>query len=123
VSAPEVLYHFTCADGHRAIGEHKPVLRPQTRLWPFIWLTTEAVPDFEATGLLSVTLTCDRTEHRYRVTRTALCVPWLGSQQRSAVDPDFLNLLEQFGDPEHWWLSPGPVRAEWDESWQRERVS
>jgi hypothetical protein len=119
---PDRLYHFTCADAHKRIGRYNCVLTPQRGLWPYIWLTTEAEPDFEATGLGSITLTCDRTEYRYIVTDIAACKPWSGSPERAAVHPDFLETLESFGDPAHWWISAGPVRAAWDRAWSRFRT-
>ena len=119
---PKALYHFTCRDGYREIGRYNCILQPLSA-WGVIWLTTEAVPDFEATGLGSVTLKCDRTEFRYVITRLEDCRPWLGSPEREAVDPGFLNVLEEFGDMEHWWISAVPVRADWDRSWVRERGS
>jgi hypothetical protein len=113
---PSALYHFTCRDGHRMIGRYNCVLLPQS-LWRVVWLTTEALPDFEATGLGSVTLKCDRTEYRYVVTGLEHCRPWLGSAERKALAPDHLRVLEQFGDPEHWRISAKPVRAIWDRSY------
>jgi len=116
------LYHFTCADGHRRIGRYNCLLMPQS-MWPFVWLTTEPVPDFEATGLTSITLDCDRTQFRYVVTDVSVCRPWLGSPERGRVSRPFLCEMEEHGDPEHWWISTEPVRAEWDRTWQRQRAS
>lgn len=121
MSAPAALYHFTCRDGHRMIGRWNCVLRGQTEMWPFTWLTTEAVPDFEATGLSSVTLGCDRTEVRYIVTEDiGLCRPWLGSPERRGLARRARRDLERWHDPEHWWVAPVPVRASWDRSWDRQ---
>ena len=111
------LYHFTCRDGFRRIGRYNCLLIPQTPIWPYVWLTTEAVPDFEATGLGSVTLKCDRREYRYIVRDTFGCWPWLGSQERRQLLPAWLEVLESYGDPEHWWISQGPLPAEWDRAW------
>ncbi len=117
---PDLLYHFTCRDGHKRIGRYNCVLMPQAAMWPYVWLTTEAVPDFEATGLTRLILRCDRTEFRYVVTDIGACKPWLGSPHREAIPADRLSVLEEYGDAEHWWIAPGPVRATWDRSWVRE---
>lgn len=122
MAEPAALYHFTCIDGHRRIGRYNCVLMPQRSLWPYVWLTTEALPDFEATGLGSVTLKCDRTQFRYVVTDLADCRPWLGSPEREAVDPEFVRILEEFGDTAHWWISSRPVRAEWDRAYDRAAI-
>src|SRR5260370_1237253 len=118
MARPAVLYHFTCRDGHKMIGRYNCVLLPAS-LWRVVWLTTEALPDFEATGLGRVTLKCDRTEHRYMITDLENCRPWPGSAERKALAPGHLRVLEQFGDPEHWWISAKPVRATWDRSYAR----
>ena len=112
------LYHFTCRDGHRMIGRYNCLLMPQIA-WPVIWMTELALPDFEATGLGSITLQCDRTEYRYVVTDLTDCRPWLGSPERGDQDEGFLDLLERFGDPEHWWISARPTPATWDRSYVR----
>jgi len=123
MSKPERLYHFTCIDGHRYI-ETTGALQPQPNCWPFIWLTSEADPDFEATGLQAFsvsTLDCDRTEYRYIVTDLTTCRPWLGSPERIFVsgNSSFLHALEQFGDPEHWWITTQPVPCLLDESYRK----
>src|SRR5258708_6175756 len=116
---PDRLYHFTCRDGHKRIGRYNCVLMPQATCWPYVWLTTEAVPDFEATGLGRVQTTCDRTAYRYIVTDIGACRPWLGSPEREALGTGLLFVLEMPGVavPEQWWICPGPVRAAWDRSW------
>jgi hypothetical protein len=111
------LYHFTCKDGHRQIGRHNALLRPLS-LWRVVWLTELAEPDFEATGLGSVTLKCDRRQYRYMVTDVRDCRRWLGSPERVRTAPEFVRLLEEYGDPEHWWISSEPVPAMWDASWR-----
>jgi len=118
MAMPAVLYHFTCRDSHRMIGRYNCVLLPRS-LWRVVWLTTEALPDFEATGLGSVTPKCDRTQFRYVVTDLTHCRPWLGSPERTALSADHLATLEGYGDPEHWWISAEPVRAAWDRSYAR----
>lgn len=119
---PDRLYHFTCADGHQQI-ERTGTLRPQTAMWPFVWLTSEADPDFEASGLRGfdgfTILDCDRTDYRYVVTDLTTCRPWLGSPERPRVSARFLQLLEQFGDPQHWWITTEPVTCELDGSYRK----
>ena len=33
--------------------------------------------------------------------------------------PEFVAALEEYGCPEHWWITDSPVRAEWDRTWQK----
>ncbi len=112
-----MLYHFTCRDGYKRIGRYNCILRPVS-MWPYVWLTTESEPDFEATGLGSVTLKCDRRQFRYIVTDLSACKPWLGSPERARVDSDFLRILEEYGCPEQWRICPEPVPAIWDRTWR-----
>lgn len=111
---PERLFHFTCADhGYRAIGK-RGVLRPNWH--PFLqanllWLTTEAAPDRESTGLGMSIARCDRMAYRYIVTDLDDCQPWIGSGWRSQAPRHAVADLEAFGDPEHWWVSSSPVVA------------
>jgi hypothetical protein len=120
-----ILYHFTCIDGYRRIGRHNCLLIPQgphplLNNIRVIWLTTLPVPDQETTGLGRVRTTCDRMAFRYVVTDPRGCTPWLGSPERAAAPADSLEALESYGDPEHWWITSTPLRAEWDRTWRRE---
>jgi hypothetical protein len=76
-----------------------------------VWLTTEPWPDREKTGLGMSLTKCDRMTYRYRITDDTLCRPWLLSDERGSVAPDILHDLEDLGDPEHWWITPGPTPA------------
>lgn len=119
-----VLYHFTCAHGKRDIGTSNCLLIPQNR-HPMLgckvtWLTTESRADREATGLGQNTgLKCDRMQFRYVVRDPSECHPWLGSPERAAAPRQAVEDLESFGDPEHWWIAAGLIRARFDRSWER----
>jgi hypothetical protein len=122
VSAPQ-LYHFTCRHGMRRIGTFNALLIPQggrhpVAGWPpLLWFTSLAEPDREATGLTSRILSCDRMEHRYTVAPGSGCVPWPGSVWRAETPEQWIRMLEQSGDPGHWWVSDKPVPARWDRAW------
>jgi hypothetical protein len=107
------LWHFTCADGHAGIQRSGMVYpmatlttKPVGGLGHFAWFTDLAEPDREALGLTSVTLSCDRTTHRYRVLSTFGVFWWpLGG------NPEWTALLT--GDPSHWWASRTGVPVEY----------
>lgn len=111
------LWHFTCSHGRRAIGK-RGLLIPQIR-HPLlgvrvIWLTTEAAPDRQATGLGMTYTTCDRMEYRYRVLQPERCLRWLASPFRVVSPADAVTDLEMYGDPEHWWVTAVPTMAALD---------
>jgi hypothetical protein len=83
-----------------------------------LWLTTEATPDRERTGLTMDRIACDRMEYRYVVSDLSRCRPWLTSPERAAASRRAVEDLESLGDPEHWWITDQPVRARFDRSWQ-----
>jgi len=125
---PDVLYHFTCDHGHRRIGRWNCLLIPQgphplLNHIRVIWLTTLAEPDQETSGLGRVRTTCDRMAFRYVVTDLSACRPWLASAERAAVAADSIEVLESYGDPEHWWITDSTVPAKWDRTWQKAAVS
>ncbi len=115
------LYHFTCKDGARMIGRYNCLIIPQGPhpicRWNISWFTTEAAPDPEATGLSTVRSTCDRTAHRYIVSDPGPCVPWEGSRWQAETPPPFRQVMEEYGDVEHWWVSDVPVRVIWDRAY------
>jgi hypothetical protein len=120
--APQ-LYHFTCEHAFRRIGRQNCLLIPQVK-HPLLgckvtWLTTEAEPDRMATGLTGTMLACDRMQHRYLVTGTALsaCREWLGSPERRNAPQENVRTLESCGDPEHWWITDRAVSARWDRAY------
>jgi len=125
-----ILYHFTCADAHKRIGRCNCLIIPQrvrhpVADWPPLsWFTTEAEPAREAIGLGAVRTACDRMTHRYVITDSSRCVPWLTCPLRPATPESFLRDLEEISKPETWWITEKPVRAEWDRAWrQGARVS
>ena len=120
---PERLYHFTCSHSKRKIGTSNCLLIPQIT-HPLLgikvsWLTTEAEPDREKTGLGNNTglVPSDRMEFRYVVTDMANCRPWLDSVEREQAPPRVVADVESVGDPEHWWITDRPIRAKFDRTW------
>ena len=108
------LWHFTCGHGRRALGKRGLLVAPLAHPLlgaRLIWLTTEATPDREKTGLTMRFQTCDRMAYRYRVLQPERCIPWLGSPFRTAAAPAVIEDLESFGDPEHWWVTAVPTLA------------
>jgi len=123
VTKPECLYHFTCKHSKRDIGTSNCLLRPMLDHpllgCKVLWLTTQACPDRDSTGLTSNYQRCDRMEFRYVVTNLDDCRPWLDSPERAAVPAGVLDVLESFGDCEHWWIASKPIRARFDRAWSR----
>jgi hypothetical protein len=107
------LYHYTCRHSH---GEITDSLRPFGAYVPggLVWLTDLDVPMRDALGLTSVTLSCDRTAYRYRVTDEASCVRWV--DYRSKVDRVIVRGLEEAHGamPMHWWVSEQRVPVAFD---------
>jgi hypothetical protein len=117
------LYHFTCKHSKADIGTSNCLLIPQIRHptlgCKVIWLTTEAVPDPETTGLTTYIQKCDRMAYRYVVVADLEpCRPWLTSLERAAAPPRAVRDLEDGGDPEHWWITDKPIRASFDRSYK-----
>lgn len=104
------LYHYTCSHGSKGIGIQGE-LRPNPISMigvSLVWLTDLDVPFDEPLGLTSHMLSCDRKEHRYRVTDDSTCVPWIGYEFRD-------RQLEIPGTmPRHWWVSEKPVSVVYD---------
>lgn len=108
------LFHFTCRHGFTAIGSRGtlvPQIEHPTLGCKVTWLTTEASPDREATGLTSRFTSCDRMAYRYIVSDRRDCVPWLTSAERADAPRAAVADLERYGDPEHWWITTAPVTA------------
>lgn len=110
------LWHFTCEHGRRGIGKRgllvAPIGNPLFGGARIIWLTTEAEPDRERTGLTMHTTRCDRMTYRYRVLQPERCTPWLACPWREIARPRVVADLESFGDPEHWYVTATPTLAE-----------
>lgn len=108
------LWHFTCGHGRRALGKRGLLVAPLPHpmlAHRLIWLTTEAAPDRERTGLTMRFQRCDRMAYRYRVLQPQRCTPWLGSEYRAGASANVIEDLESFGDPEHWWVTAVPTLA------------
>ena len=110
------LFHFTCEHGHQALG-NRGFLVPQIE-HPYLhikvsWLTTEETPDRTRTGLGMTFTRCDRMQYRYVVSGLAveLCRPWPTSPERAGAQATAVWMLEEYGDPEHWWITDEPVPA------------
>lgn len=110
------LYHFTCshaAPGIETAGVIRPSLQPQLGLdpWPrLVWLTDMETPDRAALGLTSVTLKCDRTEHRFRATDTSGVVRF-AEWQRGRVPFAAFAALVIGHEPARWWVAEVAVPA------------
>lgn len=100
------LYHFTCDHGRAGItlsGVLLPNIHPfMKHLGPLIWLTDLAAPPSpESVGLTSQWVSCDRLQYRYSV-HTHAAIAWADIRTRAAKD--VVATLEEFGQPEHWWV-------------------
>jgi len=119
---PALLYHFTCKHSKSDIGTSNCLLIPMIRHplldCKVLWLTTEATPDRERTGLTMDRINCDRMEYRYVVSDLSRCRAWLASIERTTALKRAIDDLESLGDPEHWWITDQPVRARFDRMWQ-----
>lgn len=111
------LYHFTCDHGRLGIARTRMILpnaHPFMRhLGPLIPPTPESV------GLQSQWVSCDRLMYRY-IVRTRAAVPWAEIRIRAAKE--VVATLEEFGQPEHWWVVKRPLTASeftFDESYTR----
>jgi len=107
------LWHFTCGHsiaGIEATGQLRPNRHPLLEE-PLVWLTDLDVPFRDALGLTSLTLRCDRTEHRFAVTDPASAVWWLSYVTSRGVPRDvYTDLASAPGAmPRHWWVSTEPV--------------
>lgn len=118
--APQ-LYHFTCAHGRRDIGTSNCLLLPHYHPYlkaKVLWLTNQAKPNREKTGLTMEHQPCDRMQFRYVALNLSNCTRWLESHERERTPELALADLESFGDPEHWWIASMPIRARFDRSWK-----
>lgn len=118
------LYHYTCEHSHLLLGDGEATLvpadldavAPGRTPWTayLVWLTDMRVPVREALGLTSHTLTCDRTQYRYRVTSRG-DIEWWPHFARALL-PSQRRLLEEEpgARPMHWWVSGSPVPVVYD---------
>ena len=110
-------YHYTCDHGHRLIGG---TIVPGETLGRYdydgphvyAWFTDLAHPNRDALGLTSTILSCDRIEHRYRVTDTRDLIHWAHVRR----DHPWAALLESApgARPMHWWVARHPVPVTYD---------
>jgi hypothetical protein len=117
---PDVLYHFTCAHGRRGIGTSNCLLLPHFHPLlgcKLLWLTNQASPDRERTGLTMRYQPCDRMQFRYVVSDLSGCHPWLDSPQRDNAPRHIVEDVESYGAPHEWWIADRPVRARFDRGW------
>ena len=124
---PGTLFHFTCQHGRDGIGEAglcKPLalwnpaaasrLGDRWELGVLAWFTDLDTPVAAALGLTRVTISCDRTVFRYRVTDPGNVERWVGSQwRRRSV---WLRDLEREAGsmPMHWYVAAEPVPVVFD---------
>lgn len=107
------LFHFTCQHAaDRIEGLLLPHPQPLIGDTALVWLTDLDEPDREGLGLTSMTLACDRTQIRYRVTDPTPVEPWIGSTTQASVAPPIQALLHRYSRPEHWFISRQPVAVD-----------
>ena len=76
-------------------------------LGPLFWLTDYVEPPSkESVGLTASWTTCDRLAFRY-IVQTQAAIHWFDIRQRAPKD--VVTDLEEFGQPEHWFLVRRPV--------------
>lgn len=110
---PKVLYHFTCLDhGVALLGEGEAILKPGHD--GFVWITDLSIPFAKPLGLTKNTLTCDRTQARYKVLDAERIDWWMDA--RKILPDSFVWPLElaQGAMPMHWYLSTEPVHVAYD---------
>lgn len=115
-------WHYTCDHGHRDIGdagELLPVLtqRPQLAaflgatswLFRLVWATDLDQPHGDALGLTRISINCDRSRHRYRITDPTPLVPWLeyarGLTQLQRASLEHIPGVK----PDRWYVATAPV--------------
>lgn len=127
------LWHYTCDHAHLLLGRSGTLLpgcmlngvndlRHDGGVLPFqtslCWMTDLGLPIREALGLSSVYLTCDRTQHRYRVLDDSDVVAWL-DVRRAMVQRGMRDAVEDLeaapgARPRHWYVATAPVPVEYD---------
>jgi len=111
------FWHFTCDDGAKQIGE-MGLLRPHFHPLvgaSLVWLTGDREISRDGAGLTSVTLSCDRMAHCYRVVDDEAHLkvrPWLGSPEQARTAPHVQADLHRYSDPAKWFISRKPVLVE-----------
>ena len=108
------LWHYTC--GHvayeikRSAGVLKPMPQPALAGAPsLVWLTDLDHADAETLALTGHLLHCDRTETRWEVRHPNRVVHW--AEYRMLLPVEEVEVLEEVGEPEHWFVSHYRQRA------------
>ena len=126
---PPELFHYTCQHGHAALSRTRTVVPVTTHtptaavllppelaaLAALAWFTDLTPPDPYALGLTNKTIPCDRTEYRWRVTRTDR--PPIGwGRVRAHMSGAVLDGLEAYpgAEPARWWVASWPVPVTFD---------
>jgi len=109
------LYHYTCshgAEGINASGVIRPFPQPFLGGVSLAWFTEDPDLSYDGLGLQSsVLLTCDRMEHRYKVSQHPFIIRW---SKWAAVRRVPLSTVCAFGAgraPGAWWVSQREVTA------------
>lgn len=124
------LYHYTCDHGRAGLGAKGELIAPieqpldqtvvdemtgwQRGLLHLIWMTDLDEPLRKPLGLTAVSLHCDRTQYRYRVTDDKYVHRWI--TVRRDWPRKLRDGLEQASGamPGHWWISLRPVPVVFD---------
>lgn len=115
------LWHYTCDHGRTVIGDAGTLLPGAAvyggaTVWTgtLLWLTDLARPNRLGLGLSSLSLSCDRTQHRYRVTDDANVQRW--TTLARTLPRAYREPLEAAvgAMPAHWWVSADGVPAVYD---------
>lgn len=104
------LYHYTCCDRAEMIRRDRwlrPNPQPALDGLELVWLTDLDVPDRHALGLTSLSLNCDRIEHRIAV--DAVAVHWPVFARRLPVHQRRPLELSPGALPMHWYVATIPV--------------
>lgn len=113
IPSTKTLYHYTCsAHGFRGLGEEGELRVPNEYSrapLKLIWMTDLEIPMAAALGLTHYTLTCDRTERRYRVLDTTNVEPW--HEARRTLPDELIWDLELTAGvmPMHWFVAAVPI--------------
>ncbi|WP_350351904.1 hypothetical protein ABS642_00895 [Microbacterium sp. A8/3-1] len=106
------LFHFTCDHGAIGIRESGMIQinRPPLPGAPAVlWLTDLEVPNRDGLGLTSRILSCDRTSHRFEVTRPHGVLHWNDAKREHFPRAQIEALEATPGAmPMHWYVSGLP---------------
>jgi hypothetical protein len=111
MQTPPILHHYTCDHALPRIlacGELRPGIDG------VLWLTDMAVPNRQALGLTSHTLTCDRLANRLDVSVDPRLVMWWMVFRRDCLANGHRAYVEARESapgarPMHWWVAAWPI--------------